>query len=79
MLQSESPAVRWKAVTTSDTDNLPAGCRGLYVGGDGDIAVVGDDGTAVTFEGVTAGTILPLCARRVNETNTTATLIVALY
>jgi hypothetical protein len=74
-----APAVNWAAVTPHNSNNLPAGCRALYVGGAGDIAVVGYDDVAVTFTGVVAGTILPLAAKRVNATNTTATLIVALF
>jgi hypothetical protein len=67
------------AVTTSDSVNLPGAPIGFYVGGAGDVALVGHDGAAVTFSAVPAGTILPCGAKRVNATNTTATLIVALY
>jgi hypothetical protein len=78
-LRETSPAQTWAAVTPDDTDNLSAPARGLYVGGAGDVAAVGLDGVAVTFVGVAAGTILPIAAKRVNETGTTATDIVALY
>lgn len=74
-----SSSEHWAAVTPSDSDNLPWLTRGLYIGGDGDVTAVRADGTAVTFKGLTAGTILPINARRVNSTNTTATDIVALY
>lgn len=74
-----APARSWVSVTKSDTVNLPAGCRALWIGGVGDVALVGDDDVAITFTAVAAGTILPLGPKRVNSTNTTATLIVALY
>jgi hypothetical protein len=71
------------AVTPSDaTDfvNMGLGRKlsdGLYIGGAGVVAVVFEDGTVVNFTAV-AGQVLPVAARRVNSTNTTATLIVAL-
>jgi len=74
-----APAFSWKAVTTSDTVNLPAGCRGLFVGGSGNIAAVGDDNVVVTFTGVAGGTFLPIGPKRINATNTTATLMVAVF
>jgi hypothetical protein len=74
-------AAQLRAVTPSDTLDLPAGtCRALWVGGDGDVAVIADrDSSAVTIKGALAGTILPVRTRRVMSTNTTATNIVALY
>lgn len=73
------PASKWAAVTPSDSVNLTVDCRSVYIGGDGDISLVGTDGVAVTFVGVVAGQILPCGARRINVTGTTATNIVALY
>lgn len=68
------------AVTPSDSTSFSQITRALYVGGAGDVVVVmPSDGTAVKFAGVPAGTILPVRASRVNLTNTTATLIVALW
>jgi hypothetical protein len=75
------------AVTKDDANDLAtAPTRGLYVGGTGNVAVImaadntsGGAGTAVTFSGVAAGTVLPIRVRRVMSTNTTATGIVALY
>lgn len=52
-------------------------CDGLYVGGAGVVAVVFEDGTVTNFTAA-AGQVLPVAAKRVNSTNTTATLIVAL-
>lgn len=69
------------SVTPSDTVMLPNGvCRALWVGGAGNIVLLAeDDSAAVTLSGVAAGTVVPVRARRVNSTSTTATLIVAMY
>lgn len=74
------PAEHAAAVTPSDTVLLDPACRGLYVGGGGNVAVllVGED-TAVTFTGVQGGTVLPLRAARVDAAGTTATGLVALW
>lgn len=73
-------ASRLVAVTPSDSANLAEVSRALWVGGAGNIAILADeDSVAVLISGVPAGTVLPIRARRVNSTNTTATLIVALY
>src|SRR5262245_51351933 len=66
-------------VTPSDTVKLPTGCRGIYVGGAGNVTLVDGFGTVQTFTGVTAGSTLPVAALRINSTNTTATLMKALY
>lgn len=66
------------AVTPSDTVDLPVVPCALYVGGAGNVVAVKGDNTTVTFTGVPAGTVLPISCRRVNNTNTTATAIVAL-
>lgn len=73
-----APARSWVAVTPSNSTNLPAGCRGLYVGVAGDVAAVGSDGVAIVFA-AEAGSFLPLGPIRVNATGTDATGIVALY
>ncbi len=74
------PATSAEAVVPNDSTVLEA-TRGLWVGGAGDIVVVmsGGDGSSVTLSGVTAGTLLPLSVIGVDATDTTATLIVALY
>lgn len=67
------------AVTPSDSTALNP-TRGLYVGGAGNIKVdMAMGGTAVTFVGVLAGSILPIQVVKVYSTDTTATSIVALY
>ncbi len=68
------------AVTPNDSTDLTySTCRAIYVGGDGNIALVDGAGATVTFTGVTAGSILPVQTARINATGTTATSLVALY
>jgi hypothetical protein len=74
-----APGRSWRSVTPSDSTNLMAGCRAIWVGTAGNIALVGDDNTAITFTIASDGTLLPLGPKRVNSTNTTATNIVAIY
>lgn len=74
----ESQARTWAAVTTSDSTVYDPTPKGLFIGGAGNIALMGDDGVSVTFA-VTAGQFLPLCPTRILATGTTATGIVALY
>lgn len=68
-----------EVITPSDTVDIAAGVtNGIYVGGAGVVAVVFPDSSVRNFTCV-AGQVLPLRARRVNTTNTTATLLQALY
>lgn len=70
----------YQAVTTSDSTRIS--CRAIYVGGAGNIALSPDGTTAATtFTAVPVGTILPvtLDQGRIMATNTTATLLIALY
>jgi hypothetical protein len=68
------------AVTPDDGANLAQTSRAIYVGGAGNLAVILDrDTNPVIFLAVAAGTMLPIRARRVMSTNTTATSILALY
>jgi hypothetical protein len=50
----------------------------VYVGGAGIVALVLLNGTVVNFTAI-AGGVVPCKGRRVNSTNTTATLMNALY
>lgn len=68
------------AVTPSDTTVFSPATRALYVGGAGNVAVVGEQDSesgAVTFVGVPAGTWLGVSVQQVLATGTTATDIVA--
>jgi hypothetical protein len=75
-----APALNFAAITKDDTTDFSGFLtRGIYVGGAGDLVAVDKDNNPVTFSSVPAGTILPIRARRVNSTSTTATNMVALY
>lgn len=78
---TEALTISWfyEAVTPSDSTDFDTICRAIYVGGAGNVVAVRHDGTAVTFTGVPAGTVLPIAVRRINSTSTTATAIVALF
>ena len=53
-------------------------CDAIYIGGAGVVVVVLEDSVTASFTCV-AAQILPIKARRVNATSTTATLLLALY
>jgi len=74
-----SASYNYSAVTPSDSTNLSNVTRAIYVGGDGNMVCVKEDGNTVTFTGVKAGSWYPIRCKRVNSTNTTATNIVALF
>ncbi len=76
-----APAEDTVAVTPNDSTDLAQGaCRGIYVGGDGNISVDTPGGsTAVIITAAKAGTILPIRATRIRLTGTTATALLALY
>lgn len=74
-----APARNAVAVTPSDSVDLTYTARYLFVGGAGNLSVIMDSGTTVAFNGVTAGSVLPIRAARVRATGTTATNIVAMW
>jgi hypothetical protein len=70
----------WRPVTPSDTVDLSELTDAIWVGGAGDVAaVLQNNAMPVVLAAVPAGSWLPLAARRVNATGTTATGIVALF
>jgi hypothetical protein len=82
-MQQITPYNYAQAVTKSDTVNFPtvAGrtvCDALYVGGAGVVRVVFPDDRIVNFTAA-VGSYLYVKAKRVHSTDTTATLVVALY
>lgn len=77
---SAQTAYSFKAVTPHDSTDITDGpCDALWVGVGGDVVVVPQGGSAVTFKNVPSGFLLLTKTKRVNATNTTATDIVALY
>jgi hypothetical protein len=73
------PATHAAAVTPHDSNELSYVTRAIFVGGAGALKVTTSDGDTVTFTGVTAGTVLPIRAKVVFSTGTTATNIVAMW
>lgn len=73
-----APALGASEVTPSDSVDLSAVAKALWVGSFGDVRLVTHDGATVTFENVPSGTVLPVSCNRVLATGTTATGIVAL-
>lgn len=77
---SDGPAVDAKSVTPDDSNDLTRSpARALWVGGAGNLNVDTLEGTTVVITGVAAGTIVPIAVKRVRNTSTTATSILALY
>jgi hypothetical protein len=77
MSNVSDPARYGAAVTPSNSVDLPAPTRALFVGVAGNISVEMRNGTVV-FTNVPVG-ILPIQCTRVNSTGTTATTMVALW
>jgi len=82
--QHSSPATEFVTVVPHDTTPVaknPNGkpLRGIYVGGVGDVSVISHGGVTVIFKAVPVGTILPISPNIIKNTNTDATLMVALY
>jgi hypothetical protein len=73
----DSCAINCMEITPADVD-LVQPVRALYIGGSGNVKISDTGGGAVTFAAVQAGSILPVMARRVWATGTTATSIVGL-
>jgi len=77
------PFNRALVITPSDTVNFSTTvnrgyCDAVYVGGAGVVVAVFEDDTTIAFTCI-AGQILPVKAKRVNSTSTTATLLRALF
>lgn len=75
-----APYNNFEAITPSDTVDLilPSLNTAIYVGTAGNLQVVREDGTVVTFKGATAGSVLHIRPKRINSTNTTASDLVLL-
>jgi hypothetical protein len=76
--EATSPSKHFVNVTPSDTVDLARLPKGLYISGAGNVVCQNIDGTSATFTAVPAGTVLPIRAKRVLATGTTATGIVSL-
>ena len=67
------------SITPHDTNELTHCPAVVYIGGAGNVKVKTIKGTTLTFNGVLAGTILPVKCSMVFNTDTTATNMIALY
>jgi hypothetical protein len=75
---------RGVAITPDDDNDLsfPSGenrTKGLYVGVSGDVSVTFADGSTVVLKSLVAGVVHHLSVKRIKDTGTTATDIVALF
>ena len=74
----DAPATDAFAITPDDVAELTYITRAIYVGWNGDIVAKMKDGTTVTFQNCVAGSILPIRARQVYATDTTASGLIGL-
>lgn len=74
----DSVAQQCIAITPADSDLAGGAVRAIYVGGSGNVKITDPQGNAVTFVGAVAGTILPVMAKRIWATGTTATNLIGL-
>jgi len=73
-MRNDRIASNAEAVTPSDTAFVDY--VGLYVGGTGDVTVVGESGDPVTFSACPVGLRIDMRITQVMDTDTTATLLV---
>lgn len=74
---ASAPATGFEAITNGAAFSKPA--RGIYVGSDGAISIVGLDGNSAVFVGAKAGSVIPVGCTVVNTSGTTATNLIALF
>jgi len=72
-----APARRAAEVTPSDSEELAIYAAFFYVGGEGDVKLKTLDDDVVTLVGVPAGSWVYVTAKKIFETGTTATDLVA--
>lgn len=74
-----SPARGGFAITPSDSTDLSTETRAIYVGTAGDLVAVLSSGSELSFVGLAGGMVLPVRARRVKATGTSAGYLLGLY
>lgn len=80
MSRSAFSASYARVITPSDTINFPEGTAGgVYVGTAGNVVLVMENGDTCLFSNVPAGKDIPCTCKRVNNTSTTASTIVAYF
>lgn len=75
---TSDPATNAVLITPSDSTDLVAVTRAVYVGTTGNMKVTMQDSGTVLFTGIPAGTTLPIRVSRIWSTTTTASTIIAL-
>ncbi|RJP54327.1 MAG: hypothetical protein C4583_03115 [Anaerolineaceae bacterium] len=56
----DSPGRKHFAITPHDSNNEANNFRGIYVGVAGNVVIVAEDGTALTYKNATAGSVIPM-------------------
>jgi hypothetical protein len=72
------PATKSFPIAPSDTNELEFVTEAIYVGGEGDLSVLTLEYYVATYAAVPAGQIIPVRARKVFATGTTATNLVGM-
>ena len=75
---TDFPAKSLRAVTPNDTNELEYVAKALFIGTGGTLSLIAQEDTAAVSLTVVAGQIVPVRAKIVRSTGTTATGIVAL-
>jgi len=73
------PPNRAAAITPHATNELSYVTNAIWVGGAGNLQIVTEGGDEVILVGATVGSLIPVRAKRVISTSTTATNLVALW
>lgn len=73
-----APASDGFAITPHDSTDFTVNARSVYVGVGGTVVLVTPTGTVLTFVNVQSGSVLPVAAKRINATSTTATTMIGL-
>lgn len=75
---AELPAKRLRAITPHDTNELEFVPKALFVGVGGNISLIAQEDTTAVTLAVATGAIIPVRAKIVKATGTTATGIIAM-
>lgn len=77
---TSTPARSAVLISPHDSNELTNVSKAIFIGGAGNLEVIlVDTSTAVVFKGLSAGQILPIRAKIVKASLTTATDIISLY
>lgn len=74
-----SPYRHASSITPHDTNELTYVTRGIYIGGAGNVKVTTVEDETVTFNSAAVGQVLPVRAKIIFSSGTTATSIIALW